>query len=420
MHETHGCAGGPHELSYTTMQTTRLAALISCAVSLSVGGCGGTDQRAAGQGAAGQGAAGAPSGISPSRQSVTVVQVGTITTVQSSLGTFLSPTPEQLVPTFVESAAQTVIAAAAEQQERAKIDLALLFRGTEVGSFSQQLNAQLVSANAATWSAIEQSFPHVDQSAAFVRWPLIVSSVAVADLDSTVSPEWRGWQDFRGLAVRGKSQLAGPSVPVATLGFETTGFSSPLVLRVESDSLTVTNRSAYAIPRALLIYSHPGGVGVTALQLLNPGERRVTVLGPKEHPPDELLDLAREQLTDFFAASVGRELASAMSAAKSIPFLETQGLRLVALLGEEQEAVAVSFSTEVSAQQRVVLSHSEILKPEEELRVLGMMLDPSVELDQARVSLGRFTQAKLEFAAHSEDASASERALVLLRELRNQ
>lgn len=73
----------------------------------------------------------------------------------------------------------------------------------------------------------------------------------------------------------------------------------------------------------------------------------------------------------------------------------------------------------LAARQRVVLSHSEILKPEEEGRVLRVVMDPSVGLQQARASFGRFTQAKLELAAQSADFSASVRAAALLTELRN-
>jgi hypothetical protein len=398
-------AAWPDCMSYstTTMQPTRWASTISCAISLSLIGCGASDQSASG---------------SPRAQSIAVVQVETITTVQSSAGSFLSPTPEQLVPAFVELG-RGASAGSEEQRERSKIDIALLFRATEAGSISQQLNAQLVSASAAQLSDIQHSFPHIDQSGTSASWPLSLSSVAVADLDSNVSPEWRGWQDFRGLGVRASARLTDPSVPVATLAFEATGLSSPLVLSAEGDTLLVTNRSSQVISRALLIYSHSGGVGVTAVEALVPGERRVTVLGPKEHPAETLFELAREQLTAFLSESVGAELAPAMAAAKSIPFLETQGLRLIALLGEDQEPAAVSYSTPVAARQRVVLSHSEILKPEEEGRVLRVVMDPSVGLEQARASFGRFTQAKLELAAQSADFSASVRAAALLTELRN-
>jgi hypothetical protein len=386
------------------MQTTCRAATIYCGISLSICGCGASDPVVARD--------------APGTSSIAVVQVETVTTVQSSAGWFLSPTPERVVPDYVEGSREAANAESTEP-ERAKIEIALLFRATQAGSFSQQLDAQLVSANAAPWSTVEHCFPHVEQSAALVTWPLAVSSVAVADLDSTVSSEWRGWQDFRGLGVRGKTGLADLSVPVATLDFETNGLSSPLLLSTEGDSLLVTNRSTHGIARALLVYSHPGGVGVTVLEALEPGEHRVTVLGPKEHPPETLLELARQQLTDFFGASVGPELAPAMAAAKSLPFLETPGLRLIALLDEDQGAAAVSFPASVSGQQRVVLSHSEILKPEEEARVLSALIDPGVGVEQALASFGRFTQAKLEFAEQSPDLGASSRAAALLTELRS-
>jgi len=159
-------------------------------------------------------------------------------------------------------------------------------------------------------------------------------------------------------------------------------------------------------------------VGVTAIGTLDPGERTITILGPKEHPPETLLALARTQLTEFFAASVDSELASAMAAAKSIPFLETQGLRLIALLDDELEPVAVSFSSQLASQQRVIISHSEILKPEEEARVLGVVTDQSIDAEQALATLGRFTQAKLEFAEQSSDPSVSAKATSLLGEVR--
>ena len=357
-------------------------------------------------------------GDSPSAVSVTVVQVETVTTVQSSAGSFLSPAPEQLLPDYVERNPEGGSAAAAAAEERAKIDLALLFRGADAGGINQEFDARLVAANAAPWSIVDHYFPHVEQSPALISWPLSVSSVVTADLDSSVSPEWRGWQDYRGLGVRDRNRATDLRVPVATLDFEVSGLSSPLLLTVENGALTVTNRSSHAIARALLIYSHPGGVGVTAIGALDPGERRVTILGPKEHPPETLLALARTQLAEFFAANVGSELASAMAAAKSIPFLETQGLRLIALLSDELEPVTVSFSSPLAGQQRVIISHSEILKPEEETRVLGVVTDPSVGAEQALATLGRFTQAKLEFAEQSSDPSVSAKATSLLTELR--
>jgi len=105
---------------------------------------------------------------------------------------------------------------------------------------------------------------------------------------------------------------------------------------------------------------------------------------------------------------------------KSIPFLETQGLRLITLLSEQQAPVAVSFSVPVSTPIRVVVSHSEILKPEEETRVLGVVTDPSLGLEQARTTFGRFTQAKLEFAKQSSDSAVSAKAAALLSQLWSQ
>lgn len=416
------------------MKQTRWVALIYCAVSLSVSGCSASDPDAGGPGSAGaisqiptnsggspNGAGGsseAPSaGETPSAASIAVVQVQTVTTVQSSAGSFLSPTPEQLLPAYIERNLDGVSAATAEAEERAKIDLALLFRSMDASSVNQRLDAQLVSASAEPWSTIDHYFPHVEQSPTRVTWPLSLSSVGVADLDDGISPEWRGWQNFRGLGIR-ETRLADLSVPVATLDFEASGLSSPLVLTVDGGTLLVTNRSTHTVARALLVYSHPGGIGVTAIGSLEPGERTITILGPKEHPPDTLLELARAQLTEFFEASVDSELASAMAAAKSIPFLETQGMRLIALLSDELEPVVVSFSSPPGSQQRVIVSHSEILKPEEEARVLGVVTDPSVDAAGALATLGRFTQAKLEFAVQSTDPSVSARAASLLAELR--
>jgi len=434
-HAKNAWLHGPrHELFYTTMHTARWARAIYCATFLIVSGCGGDDSGgapaaggalnaggapAAGGGFGSSGGAGAGTGAdagATSEPSLAVVQVETVTTVQSSAGSFLSPTAEQLVPAYVERNTEDS-AAAAEQQERVKIDVALLFRGADAHRVNQQLEAHLVSENGAAWFAVEHCFPHVEGASADIRWPLLVSNDA-SELDSAVSPEWRGWQDFHGLGVRGSAGASEPSAPVATLDFQGNGLSAPLLLSAEGDSLLVTNRSSAVIARALLIYSHPGGVGVTALEALDPGEQRVTVLGPKEHPAATLLELARGQLTDFFAVNVGPELAPAMAAAKSIPFLETQGLRLIALLSDESEPAAVSFSEPVATHQRVVVSHSEILKPEEEARVLGQVMDPSVGLDQALESFGRFTQAKLEFAEQSSDPSVSAKANVLLTELR--
>jgi hypothetical protein len=322
------------------------------------------------------------------------------------------------VPAYVERSTEVPSALAAEQQERAKVDIALLFRGTSTSTASEALTASVVSPTGAPWSPIQQYFPHLDQTVGAVTWPLRVSAVESADFDAAVSPEWGGWRDYRGLGVHGTASDDAPQAPAATLEFETLGRESPLVLSAEGSSLVLTNRSDTVVERALLIYSHPGGVGVTAVSSVDPGQRVLTALGPKEHPPETLLALAREQLTNFFSASAGPELASAMASAKSIPFLETQGLRVIALLAADREPASVSFSSPLALQRHVVVSHSEILKPEEEARVLSTVTTPTLTVEQAVETLGRFTEAKLEFAAQSSDAAVSAKSTELLSELR--
>lgn len=383
------------------MQTALRFSAVWCLIAASVSGCG------------------VPSESQPEpplEPTLEVAEVQTVTTVQDSGGLFLSPTPEQAVPGYVEHASETTLAA--DQQERAKVDLALLFRSDTPSGDTRTLDARLVSPNGAPWSPMQHYFPHVSAATGGVSWPLEVSAADAAQQDDSISSEWRGWQGFRALGVRSSTVTGGPSVPVATLDFEMRGPQSPLVLTADGDALVVVNRSDQVIEQALLVYSHPGGVAVTVVGALGPGERKVTVLGPKEHPPDVLLELARDQLGSFFGSVVGSELGAAMARAKSIPFLETQGLRLISLLNEESAPVAVSFSSPVARDRRVVVSHSEILKPEEEARVLGVVADPALGAAQAPSVLGRFTEAKLEFAAFHGDSVVRERSAALLGELR--
>ena len=88
------------------MQSTRWAGTIYCSISLSVAGCGATDRAPTEAISPAPGVAGA----SPSAEPVEVVQVETITTVQSSLGSFLSPNPERLVPAYVERSPESASA----------------------------------------------------------------------------------------------------------------------------------------------------------------------------------------------------------------------------------------------------------------------------------------------------------------------
>jgi hypothetical protein len=159
-------------------------------------------------------------------------------------------------------------------------------------------------------------------------------------------------------------------------------------------------------------------VGVTAVNALGPGASSITTLGPKERPPEELLELARGQLRDFFAASVGDELGAAMARAKSIPFLETQGLRLISLLDVTAAPTSLEFSQPLASRTHVVVSHSEILKLEEETHILSVVGDEALATAQVTSELGRFSEGKLEYAAVNGDAAVSARAASLLTQLR--
>jgi hypothetical protein len=301
--------------------------------------------------------------------------------------------------------------------ERARVDLAVLFHGS-LGS-AHQLVAELSSTTAGEWSPIEHDFPAVQPATKGGLWPIELSAEDVAATD--VSTEWSGWRAFGGLGVRapGASAVQAPTAAVATLDFAVNGASSPLVLSTDGITLTVSNRSTQIIERALLIYSHSGGVGVTAVSSLGPGASSITTLGPKEHPPGVLLDLARAQLRDFFAVSVGDELGAAMAEAKSIPFLETQGLRLISVLQESEAPTHLAFSQPIASRKHVVVSHSEILKLEEETRILSVVADESLATTEVTKELGRFSEGKLEYATVSGDATVSARANALLEGLRS-
>lgn len=346
------------------------------------------------------------------------VQVTTLTTVQASSGLFLSPTPQQDVPGYVALGERSTPVEPAEGFERAKVDVALLFQSAARGALPS-LTAELEPSNNGAWSPIEHYFPAVEPTGNGARWPIeLFRTEAVADVG--ISSEWSGWQAFGGLGVRQPLTAGETGAAVATLDFEVRGAASPLVLTLTStEQLLVTNQSGQAIERALLIYSHRGGVAVTVIGALGPGASSITTLGPKEHPPERLLELARAELADFFAVSVGAELGTAMADAKSIPFLETQGFRLISLLDGSQAPAALEFSQPLTTAKRVVVSHSEILKPEEEARLLTVVADDTLDAGSVTGDLGRFSEGKLEFAASSADATVSARASTLLEELRS-
>jgi hypothetical protein len=298
---------------------------------------------------------------------------------------------------------------------RSKVDVALVFQ-----SQSDQpslLEAELSAPASGEREPLEHYFPEVVNGARSVRWPLQPfrgASGAAAE----VASEWSGWRAFGGLRVRGPGS-DDVGAPAATLGYELRGAPAPLVLTLnEADELVVTNQSGLTVDRALLVYSHPGGVAVTAIDALGPGASRITTLGPKERPPEQLLERARGMLAEFFAASVDASLAEAMAAAKATPFLETQGFRLISLLDATQAPASLRVAGPGVRVRQVVVSHSEILKVEEETRIMNVVGDTSLQSARALEMLGRFAEGKLELATTSPDATVSARAQGLLDELR--
>lgn len=346
-----------------------------------------------------------------------VVQVTTLTTVQASSGLFLSPAAQRELPSFVERGAPAAPVEPAEGQYLTKVDLALLFLG-DPGA-STELMAELGSSDEGEWSPVEHSFPVVEPAESGAVWPIELTRAGEVAADG-ISTEWSGWQGFGGLGVRTPGAGGAPSAAVAALDFEVLGSPSPLVLSTDLGVLTVRNQSNSPIDRALLIYSHPGGVGVTEITDLRPGASSVTMLGPKEHPPETLLEMARDHLRAFFTDSVGPELGAAMADAKSIPFLETQGLRLISLLEIREAPTIVGFSQRPTSHKNIVVSQSEIFKLEEEQRMVGIVADEALEPSQVQSELGRFTEAKLEYVSVSADAAVSARAQSLLEQLRAQ
>jgi len=382
------------------MRALRLAGAIGWGFSLVLGGCSTNAAPKSDVGAA----------------EVDVVQVTTITTVQASSGLFLSASPQQDVPSYVAHGDAGAPLPPTDGGDRAKVDLAVLFQGS-LGS-EHELTAELDVTNG-EWSPIEHDFPAVQPTANGGRWPFeLLSAEDVAATD--VSTEWGGWRAFGGLGVRapGSSRAEAPNAAAATLDFALNGAPSPLILSTDGTDLTVSNRSTRVIERALLVYSHPGGVGVTAVNALGPGDSRITTLGPKEQPPGVLLDLARAQLRDFFAVSVGDELGAAMADAKSIPFLETQGLRLISVLEESEAPTTLSFSQPLASRKHVVVSHSEVLELEEETHILSVVADESLDASEVTTELGRFSEGKLEYATVNGEAAVSARAASLLEQLR--
>lgn len=324
-----------------------------------------------------------------------VVEVTTVTTVQGASGIFLSPRPRQERPSYVESGVGPGAAPQPSAElDRAKVDTALLFSGPHAASVEVALG--------------DVEPQHFFPAVAGARWPIALGE-ARADAAQPVWSEWDGWRAYAGRSV--------DRAPAATLDYERLGLQSPVVLTSEgNDEILVTNRGAQSIAKALLVYSHVGGIGINAVTDLGPGMRKVTTPGPKEGPPSYLLDKARGELEAFFAESAGPELGRAMAQSKSIPLLETPGLRLLYLMDEAQSPSVLSLPSGVSSSRRFVIAQAEVLLPTEEQHVVSLLRE-GLEATQVPSELGRFSRAKLELAGLSEDVQVQARAAELLQTL---
>jgi hypothetical protein len=391
---------------------------------LAASGSGGTAVRGgdAENSAAGTSGAAPAGGTGSATAALDVVAVATVTTVQASSGSYLAPEPEQQLPAFIE---RTRASAEGGDAPGTVVDTALSFRSTQALGSELALSISARVSSEGLW-AMEWGFPSLESQPASLLWRLRLQAAApepAGALPPPAASEWRAWTSFGGLAVlpaTPDSASAVTSAPAALVSFAARRRFAPLELGSEGSEMVITNPSQRTIDRALLIYSHSEGIGVQEVLDLGPGERRVTTLGPKEHPIAELLALARRELTTFFATRVGDELASATAAAKSIPFLETRGLRLIYMLDETEAPLSLEFSSRVERFQQVVVAHAEVLSPIDEANVLTLLAsDPQLDLATLSATLGRFTEAKLEFAESQGDAEVSERATALLGELRS-
>jgi hypothetical protein len=331
---------------------------------------------------------------------LSVVEVTTVTTVQGASGIFLSPRPQQARPDYVEQSdalGSGAVDAPSPELDRAKVDTALLFSGN--GATDYDFAAELVEVEA------QHFFPGVDGA----RWPLEVAGEVSAP-DAAAWNEWDGWGAYAGLSVRG--------APAATLDYERIGMPSPLVLSSDGDDqIAITNRSQESISKALLVYSHSLGIGIRAVEDLGPGMRKITTPGPKEGPPLQLLDKARGELEAFFSETAGAELGATMARAKSVPFLETHGLRLIYLRTDRAVPQAIGLPEAVGDRRRLVVAQAEVILKSDETRVVELLQAGSLSADNVTTELGRFSHAKLELASLGGDAALQQSAAELIRAL---
>ena len=328
---------------------------------------------------------------------LSAVEVTTVTTVQASTGVFLSPRPQQMRPAYVEQGRDGAAAvdAPSVDLDRAKVDSALLFSSKKRIAAGLPLLATFSSLSAEDEPLPQHFFPALEADGPRAAWPLELRAGASQDA-TDLWTEWDGWRAFAGFSIGAAG--SDESAPAATLDYEVLGLQSPLVLTSEGEDIIITNRSEQAIAKVLLVYSHPDGVGVREVLDLGPGMQRVTTTGPKEHNAEVLLQRARAQLAAFFSENMGPELGPAVAQSKSIPFLETQGLRLIYMLDEAQAPAALALPAGLSEQRRFVVAQAEVLAPAEEEHVLGLLDTAELTAGELPNQLGRFTRAKLEVA----------------------
>jgi hypothetical protein len=342
---------------------------------------------------------------------VTAVEVTTVTTVQASGGVFLSPRPRQQRPEYVEVGvidAAPVTEPSAEL-DRAKVDTALLFRAA--AGLQRPLGLEGRFDSSMTELLPQHFYPALSAAEAGAQWDITLHPAAEVVTDDWT--EWGGWRAYPGLTVGATAQGAG----AATLDYETLGLRSPLVLTMVGDDVIITNRSEQTVRGALLIYDHERGVGIRAVDELGPGMESITTTGPKEGNVESLLEAGRIELEAFFGERLGADLGRAVARAKSVPLLETLGMRLVYLLDEEQAPPPIALPEGLAARQRFVICQAEVLIPTDEAHTLELLAASDIEPGDVTSQLGRFTRARLEVAQLLGGAPVQSQAAALLETL---
>jgi hypothetical protein len=344
-----------------------------------------------------------------------VTDVSVLTTVQSSKGKRLTASPARALPAFVQTFA-TLDASVATST----VDITLVFKSETARSSGQafSVSGSIESANVQGGSAsLREVYPSVVGAASTVDWVLRLSAPAAAEALISEFPEWFGWRAYGGLLVQANAEIVGfDGAPGATLSMAIQGAAPSFALENDGETVFVDNNTQQAFGKLLLVKSHDGGIGITVLNSVKPGDHIETLFGPKEGNTVLQLTEARNTLRAFFAEQLSDTLADTLTEAKSGPFLEVKGVRLIGLV-ESPMAAPVRFALPVNA-QHVAVVHAEVLLSEEEQRVEQLLLQtPPSDVASAVSALGRFTQAKLQLASESADPDVRARAVQLLTDL---